>query len=90
MLAVILVPLFFVYLFLEDSEVTKYLDYLSYTIDYLYIFLTMVWAIKARNRLNNLLNLGNDEKNWFNGFWALIFQELYVNYKVNSIKEYQD
>ena len=56
-------------------------------IDLLYVVLNLVWAFKARNRINQILETGSVEANWFNGIWTFIFRDLYINYKVNTIKE---
>lgn len=88
-LAIISIPIFIIYFFVDDVQILTYLDYVGYVVDYLYIILSLVWAFKGRNRMNELLGTQNNESNWFNGIWTFIFQELYFNYKVNTIKDSQ-
>lgn len=47
------------------------------------IFL-IIWAFKARNRMNQLNDMPKGSKIWFSGLFTFLFTALYFNYKVNQ------
>jgi len=49
--------------------------------------MVIVWAFKARNRLNSAFNLTTQDSEWFHGLWTFIFSVMYFNYKINCICE---
>ncbi|RJG41859.1 DUF4234 domain-containing protein [Motilimonas pumila] len=49
--------------------------------------LMLVWAFKARNRINQALGAMPKNWYWFHGFWTFLFSPLYINYKINSVSE---
>lgn len=53
----------------------------------LWSVLVLIWAFKARNRMNKLMSATKNEFYWFNGFWTFMFNALYFNYKINSIND---
>lgn len=72
------------YLLIDESRV---LSISSNLVDKLWVVLMIVWGFKARNRLNAVLLLKNDDDDWFHGFWTFLFSPLYFNYKVNVLNE---
>lgn len=49
--------------------------------------LMLVWAFKARNRINQALGAAPKAWYWFHGFWTFLFSPLYINYKINCVSE---
>jgi hypothetical protein len=56
---------------------------LNLTINIMYV----VWAYKARNRVNAAFNSKEGDSTWFSGVWTLFLAVIYFNFKVNSINE---
>lgn len=54
-------------------------------LDYVLNFLILIWAFKARNRINMLIAGTKSQQYWFSGFWTFIFSFLYFNYKINKL-----
>jgi hypothetical protein len=50
--------------------------------------LMLVWAFKARNRMNMLLAVTKEEPHWFDGLWTLLFTAFYFNFKINKLNEH--
>ncbi len=49
--------------------------------------LVLIWAFKARNRMNMLLGVAPDEPGSFDETWTLLFAVLYFNFKINKLYE---
>lgn len=49
--------------------------------------LLLVWAFKARNRMNVILRAQAGSSKWFHGLWTFLFIGLYFNYKVNQLNQ---
>lgn len=49
----------------------------------------LIWVFSARNRINTLIEAPRDGRTWFNGLWTFLFNALYINYKVNQLRESQ-
>lgn len=49
--------------------------------------MVIVWAFKARNRLNSAFELTTQNSEWFHGLPTFIFSVMYLNYKINCICE---
>ncbi len=81
-ISVILMP---IYIF-GDFQI---IDQLSDNLDTIFIILCLVWSFKAKNRLNRILETNQYDANWFNGIWVFMFQNLYINYKINDIQKYK-
>jgi hypothetical protein len=47
----------------------------------------LIWSFQVRNRLNTLLQSTTDSKSWFHGFYTVCFVWIYINYKLNKLKE---
>jgi len=47
----------------------------------------VIWAFKARNRMNTILQSVSGSRNWFHGLWTFLFGVMYFNYKVNKLNE---
>jgi hypothetical protein len=72
------------FFFLEEGHPIEHLSSFG---DKILNILTLVWAFKARNRMNSVLKSKAGTNNWFHGLWTFLFQTLYFNYKVNKINE---
>ena len=47
----------------------------------------LVWSFQVRNRLNTFLQSTTDSRSWFHGFYTVCFVWIYINYKLNKLKE---
>ena len=47
----------------------------------------LIWSFQVRNRLNTLLQATTDSRSWFHGFYTVCFVWIYINYKLNTLKE---
>ncbi len=56
-------------------------------LDLIWAILIVVWAFKARNRMNMLLGASKGQPHWFHGLWTFLFTNLYFNFKVNKLNE---
>jgi hypothetical protein len=68
-------------------EVGRSFELLINFLSILWSILVLIWAFKARNRMNTLMSATKNGFYWFNGFWTFMFNALYFNYKVNRINE---
>ena len=59
-------------------------------LSWLFYIIYMTWSFKARNRMNRILSAQRKEKEWFHGFWSIIFVNYYFNFKINKLKEFND
>jgi len=50
----------------------------------------LVWAFKLRNRMNLLLRAKGGTELWFNGPATIFFTIIYLQYKINKIKDIGD
>ncbi|WP_169334298.1 DUF4234 domain-containing protein [Rubritalea marina] len=68
-------------------DVSSEIDQLYNTLNNLFSLLFVIWAFKARNRMNKLIGAHKFKGNtrWFHGFWTFLFQYFYFNYKVNQL-----
>ncbi len=62
-------------------------EFVSDLADTTWTVLTLVWAFKARNRMNGLLWTSPGDGAWFSGLGTFVFAHLYFNYKVNTLSE---
>lgn len=60
---------------------------ISDLLDNIWGILVLIWAFKARNRMNMLLAVTKDQTHWFHGLWTFLFTFLYFNFKINSLTE---
>ena len=60
---------------------------ISNLLDKIWFILEVVWAFKARNRMNMLLSATKDDEAWFHGLWTFLFTVLYFNFKINTLSE---
>lgn len=72
------------YFFIEEGHPV---NTVSNLLDRLWVIMVLIWAFKARNRMNILLSCEKGSESWFHGFWTFLFQQLYFNYKVNKLTE---
>jgi len=70
---------------LENSNET--LALFSKVADWVWTVNLIFWGFYARNRMNEILGVKNNDSRWFHGFWTFIFTPLYFNYKVNVLNE---
>jgi hypothetical protein len=63
------------------------IEAVSDLLDSVWGVLVLVWAFKARNRMNMLLAATEDQAHWFNGLWTFVFQAFYFNFKINELNE---
>ena len=59
-------------------------------VHYTFIISYLIWGFRARNRMNRILSAQRKEKEWFHGFWSIIFVNYYFNFKINKLKEFND
>ena len=76
--------LFVPYILVEEGHP---IEVISDVVDSISGISFIVWGFKARNRINRVLNLERNDKEWFHGFWTFLFSPLYFNFKVNQINE---
>jgi len=60
---------------------------ISNLLDKIWFVLEVVWAFKARNRMNMLLSASKGGEAWFHGLWTFLFTALYFNFKINTLRE---
>ncbi|GBE04490.1 MAG TPA: DUF4234 domain-containing protein [Nitrospirae bacterium] len=56
-------------------------------LDLIWGILIVIWAFKARNRMNMLLSAVKGQPHWFHGLWTFLFTNLYFNFKINKLNE---
>jgi hypothetical protein len=61
---------------------------IGFILDNVYGVLALVWAFKARNRMNTLIAATKDHADWFDIIWTLLFLAVYFNFKINKLNEY--
>ncbi len=61
---------------------------ISNLLDNVYGILVLIWAFKARNRMNMLLAVTKQQPHWFHGLWTFLFTALYFNFKINNLNEH--
>jgi len=60
---------------------------ISDLLDSVWGILVLIWAFKARNRMNMLLSVTKNDPRWFHGLWTFLFTALYFNFKINKLNE---
>jgi hypothetical protein len=60
----------------------------GFILDNVYGILALIWAFKARNRMNTLIAATKDHADWFDIIWTLLFLAFYFNFKINKLNEY--
>ena len=55
--------------------------------DIIYTVAFIVWAVKAKNRMNRLLSAEKKSDYWFSTFWSVVFTSLYFNFKINKLSK---
>lgn len=60
---------------------------ISDLLDFIWGVLLLVWAFKARNRMNTMLSVTKEQTGWFHGLWTFLFTTLYFNFKINELVE---
>lgn len=83
-LAYISLILFVPYIFVEEGHP---IEAISNLLDTIWGILLVVWAFKARNRMNMLLSASKGSEAWFHGLWTFLFTALYFNFKINTLSE---
>lgn len=83
-LAYMSVILFVPSIFVEEGSPFEAIGNL---LDTIWGILLVVWAFKARNRMNMLLSASKGSEFWFHGLWTFLFTALYFNFKVNTLSE---
>ncbi len=78
--AILIVP----YVLVEEGHP---LERISDSLDNVWSILVLIWAFKARNRMNMLLALTRNEPCWFHGLWTFLSAAFYFNYKINKLNE---
>ena len=63
------------------------LEKVSEVVDRINMIFLLVWAFKARNRLNAILKAHHGSDLWFGGVPTFFLTELYINYKINVLSE---
>jgi hypothetical protein len=82
-LAYVTVILVIPYVLIEEGLI----EGISNVLDAVWSILVLVWAFKARNRMNMLLSATKDQARWFHGLWTFLFTALYFNFKINTLNE---
>jgi hypothetical protein len=59
----------------------------SDSLDTIWAVLVVIWAFKARNRMNTLLAAPKGQADWFHGLWTFLFTVFYFNFKINTMNE---
>ena len=83
-LAYVTVILIVPYVLLDEGHP---IEWVSNGLDHVWNVLVLIWAFKARNRINMLLGGTQYQPHWFHGLWTFCFTFLYFNYKVNNLNE---
>lgn len=81
-LAYISLILFVPYIFVEEGNP---IEAISNLLDTIWGILLVVWAFKARNRMNMLLSATKGSEAWFHGLWTFLFTVLYFNFKIIKV-----
>jgi len=81
-LTYVIVLLLIPYALVEEGHPVKAISDL---LDMVWIILVLIWAFKARNRMNMLLAVTKDQPHWFQGLWTFLFTYLYFNFKINKL-----
>ncbi len=58
------------------------IETISNLLDTILGILLLIWAFKARNRMNILLSAKKGDEIWFHGLWTFLFTVLYFNFKI--------
>jgi len=83
-LAYFTVVLMIPYLLLEEGHP---IEAISNLLDLVWGILVIIWAFKARNRMNMLLGITSGHPQWFSGLWTFLFPVYYYNFKINKLNE---
>jgi len=75
--AILVIP----YVLVEEGHPV---ETISDVLDIVWGILVLIWAFKARNRMNLLLTATKDQPHWFDGLWTFLFSVFYFNFKINS------
>ena len=49
-------------------------------------FVILLWSFKIRNRINLIFEAKKSSPLWFDAVWTFLFQALYIQLKINKIK----
>ncbi len=79
--AILVVP----YVLVEEGHPV---ELISDWLDRVYGVLVLIWAFKARNRMNRLLAVTKQQPHWFHGLWTFLFTAFYFNFKINNLNEH--
>lgn len=75
--------IFFIpYILVEEGSP---IEAISNLLDTVLEILLVIWAFKARNRMNMLLSATKGSEFWFHGLWTFLFTALYFNFKINKL-----
>jgi hypothetical protein len=79
--------LFFFLFVLYPSQIWLFYSFLS--IFAMEFTITLLWSFIFVGRLNDLFSSRPEtDAIWFSGFWTLVFNIFYINYKINKINRY--
>jgi hypothetical protein len=70
------------------GEIGNTINATGFILELVYSILAVVWAFKARNRMNMLTAATEDHEDWFHILWILMFLAFYFNFKINKLNEY--
>ena len=79
--------IFIIFLLLDEShQYFKTIDVVDTVLTIVWQIMLLVWAFKAKTRINFKMGLSKGAKDWFKGIWTFFFAILYVNFKLNKLK----
>lgn len=69
------------------ASITQLMHLVSSFISFLCGVLITIWCFKIRNRINTAYAFTHGATGWVSGLWCLLFQLLYINYKINTLAQ---
>jgi ABC-type Mn2+/Zn2+ transport system permease subunit len=77
----------FMILFLVEDRWLLQAGMLGDLLNVVWSILVVVWALMARNRMNELLCAAQGREPWFHGLWTCLLTTFYFNFKINTLNE---
>ncbi|MFC1671993.1 DUF4234 domain-containing protein [Planctomycetota bacterium] len=73
------------FLLAVSGEDWRMLD-ISQTIGSFSAFFALIWTLRIRNRIHEILSSQKRQPTWFSLLFTLLFEQFYVQYKLNKLK----
>jgi len=62
--------------------------YIGKLINYIYIFIIILWLFKVRDKMNIILDTKKNTQFWYSGILTFFFNICYLQYKTNRIQDF--